>query len=127
MAIQHETTIRNGITDYVTGQINVGTTNPNGQLIFETSGDVEVATLNFSATAFGLAVNGVATANTITDDSNATGGTVTKFKIVDRDGTTIITGSVTPLGGGGDIELSSVNVVATEKVSVSNLTYTAPL
>lgn len=126
MAITHSTAARDGIADYVTGQLDVGSTNPNGQLVLQTSGDVEVATLNMSATAFGASSSGVATANSITDDTNATGGTVAKFVLNDRDNNTVISGTVTATGGGGDIELSSTSIAAGESVSISSMTYTAP-
>lgn len=124
MATTHTTAIRSGIADYVCDAVDGGT--GAGDLVFMTSGDVEVATLAFSTTAFGAAASGVCTAAAISDDTNATGGTVALFKVVDGDGTEIFRGSVTATGGGGDIELSSVSIGATDTVSVSSLTYTAP-
>jgi hypothetical protein len=109
--------------DLVVDRIDLGTTNPNGRLVFQTSGSVAVATLNFSNPAFGAAAAGAATANSITSDTNAAGGTTTKFEIRDRDNTAIILGSVGT--SGSDINLSSVNVGAGDTVSVSSMTYTA--
>lgn len=123
MAITHETAVRNGLADFIDAQVNGGT--GAGTLEFQTSGDVEVATLTFGDPAFGAAASGVITANSITDDTNATGGTVAKFVIKDGDGTSILSGSVTGSGGGGDIELSSTSVGAGDTVSVSSLTYEA--
>ncbi len=124
MAVTHATAIRNGIADYVVDQIDVGGT---GTLEFHTSGDVEVATVTFSATAFGAAAAGVATANAITKDSSATGGTIAKFVVKSGTPADVFYGSVTATGGGGDIELSSLVVTATDEVSLTSLTYTAPL
>lgn len=125
MAITHATAVRNGLADYIDDQVNVGT-NP-GTLVFQTSGDVEVATCTFSATAFGAATNGVITANAISDDINATGGTVTKFRIYNGDITPaeVLSGTVTATGGGGDIELSSTTIGAGDTVSITSLTYEA--
>lgn len=124
-AITHTTATRNTLADTVVDLIDVGTTNPQGQLVIMTSGDVEVATLNMSNPAFGAAAAGVATASAISDDTSATGGTAALFKLVDRDGTEIVRGTVTATGGGGDIELSSVSIGAGDTVSISSLTYTA--
>lgn len=128
MSVTHPAGIRNDIADFVVDKLDSGTaTNPSGRLIFDTSGDVEVATLPLSVTAFGAAAAGIATAAAITSDANATGGTVAKCKLVDRSGSNvIIKGSVTLVAGGGDIELSSVLIGAGDTVAMTSLTYTAP-
>lgn len=123
MAITHTTAVRNALADLIDEQVNAGAAA--GTLVFQTSGDVEVATLTFSDPAFGAAASGVITANAITDDTNATGGTVAKFRIFDSDSVEILQGTVTATGGGGDIELSSVSVGAGDTVSMSSLTYEA--
>ncbi len=118
MSVSHPTAVRTGIADFVVDQLDEGS--PPGNLVFRTSGDVEVATLPFSATAFGAAVAGVATANAITSDASATGGTIAKATLENAAGTAKINCSVTATGGGGDITLNSI------VVSITSLTYTAP-
>jgi len=90
-----------------------------------TSGDVEVATLALSATAFGAAAAGTITAAAITNDSSATGGTAALFKFQDRDNGEVFRGTVTATSGGGDIELSSVSVGVGDTVSITSFTYSA--
>ena len=124
MAVTHPTTVRNGLADYVVDLIDAGA--GAGTIEFQTSGDVEVATLTFSDPAFGAASSGTATADTITDDSSATGGVVAKARAYDSDSTEVFACSVTAGGGGGDIEITSVTVGATDTVSMSSLTYSAP-
>ena len=124
MAVTHPTATRNSIADHVVDKLDVGSTNATGRLFLNTSGDVEVATLNFANPAFGAAAAGVATANTIADDTSATGGTTTKCELVDRDETIIVQGSVGT--SGTDIILSSNIIGATDTVQISSLTYTAP-
>ena len=75
MAVTHETTYRNGIADYIVDLLDGGT------IEIQTSGDVEVATLTFGTPAFGAAASGVATANAITSDTSATGGTAAKAQL----------------------------------------------
>jgi hypothetical protein len=121
MAITHSTTIRNAIADLVVDAID--TAGP-GTLEFQTSGDAEVATLTFSATAFGAATGGTATAAAITSDSDATGGTVAKFVVKSGTPADIFSGAVAT--SGSDINLSSLTVGAGDTVSISSLTYSAP-
>jgi len=93
-------------------------------LVFNTSGNAEVATLAFGATAFGAASSGTATANAITSDTSATGGTVAKFQAKSGAGTVIFEGAVST--SGSDINLSSLVVGVGDTVSISSLTYSAP-
>jgi len=133
MAITHTTTVRNGIADYVVDLLDVG--GIRGSLQFRTGSDpavggAEVATLLFThpggGGAFGAASNGTATANAITGDSDATGGTVGHFVAFSAAGDSCFAGTVTLSGGGGDIFLSSLAVGATDTVEITSLTYTAP-
>ena len=123
MAVTHPAAVRTIIADAVVDSIDVGGA---GSLIFQTSGDVEVATLTFSATAFGAASGPTATAAAITSDTNATGGTVAKFKI--QNGSAADAGFAGAVStSGSDINLSSLAVGASDTVSISSLTYTAPV
>lgn len=71
---------------------------------------VLLAELRFSATAFASAVNGVATANAITSDSDADAtGTVTWYRALASDGTTAV--------HDGSVGTSSANaIVATTSI-----------
>lgn len=123
MAITHVAAVRNGLADYVVDTIDAGA--GAGALVIMTSGDVEVATLTFSDPAFGAAAGGTATANAISDDTNATGGTAALFKVQDSDTNEVFRGTVTATGGGGDIELSSVSIGVGDTVSITSFTYSA--
>lgn len=124
MAVTHTALVRTGMCDFVVDQLDEGT--PPGTLVFQTSGDSEVATLTFSNTAFGAASSGTATAASITADSSATGGTIAKARLKNAAGTDKIICSVTGSGGGGDIELNSVIISAGQEVAITSLTYSAP-
>ena len=124
MSVTHPTAVRNSIANGVVDQLDLGTGTAQGRLVLNTSGDVEVATLALSNPAFGAAVAGVATAAAIADDASATGGTTTKFRLQNRDAGIIIEGSVGTAAT--DIILSSNVITATDTVSMSALTYTAP-
>lgn len=118
-AVTHPTTVRNGLADFVVDQLDGGT------LEFQTAGGVEVATLTFGAPAFGAAASGIATANAITKDTAATGGTIAKAVLKTSGGVATVNCSVTAAGGGGDIELNSVVISAGQEVSLTSLTYEA--
>lgn len=129
MSLTHATAARNAAADAVVDLVDAGTTDTGGDLVLMTSGDVEVATLPLSTPpAFGAAgavVAGRADANAITDDTSATGGTAALFKLQNRDNTEILRGTVTAVGGGGDITISSVSITAGNTVSCSSLQYSA--
>ncbi len=122
MAVTHASTVRDGLCNYVVDLIDAGA--GAGTLQFQTSGDVEVATLTFSDPAFGASSSGTATASAITSDTSATGGTVAKFKVYDSTATLVFSGAVST--SGSDINLSSLSVGVGDTVSISSLTYSAP-
>jgi hypothetical protein len=84
---------------------------------------VLLATLPLSATAFGAASSGVATANAITSATAAASGTASFFRVLESDGTTgVYQGTVGTTGA--ELNLSSVGILAGGTVSVSSMTYT---
>lgn len=117
-----ETAARNAAADAIVDLLDAGA--GAGTLEFETSGDVEVATLTFSDPAFGSAAAGVATASAITDDTNATGGTIAQASFYDSDSNKVLEATVGT--SGADINLSSLTVGAGDTVSISSLTLTVP-
>jgi hypothetical protein len=124
MAVIHTTAVRNALADLIDDRVNAGA-GP-GTLVFQTAGDVEVATLTFSDPAFGAAAAGIITAAAIVADTSATGGTIAKARLFDSNSVEVLSCSVTSTGGGGDIELNSVVVSAGQSVAVTSLTYEAP-
>jgi hypothetical protein len=122
MSVTHHTDTRNAIADAVLAAIDTGA--GNATLELRTSGDVEVATLTCSDPA-GTVTGAVLTFSAITDDSSATGGTAAKFAIISPTPTECVYGSVGT--SGEDINLSSVVIGAGDTVSISSLTYTAPV
>ena len=121
MAVTHPTAVRNGLCNYVVDLLDAGS--GAGTLVFNTSGDDEVATCTFSDPAFGAASSGIATANAITSDTNATGGTIAKAVFKDSDATAVVNCAVGT--SGSDINMSSVAIGAGDTVAVTSLTYEA--
>lgn len=121
-AVTHPSAVRNAIADVVVDLLDAGA--GAGTIQFQTSGDVEVATLTYSDPAFGAASAGTATASSVTSDTNATGGTVAKSAHYDSNSTLVFSTAVGT--SGSDINLSSLAVGSGDTVSLSSLTYSAP-
>ena len=109
---------RNAMVDAACAQVN------GGNLVIMTSGDAEVATLPLSPTAFGNAVTGQASANAITDDDNATGGTAALHKFETSGNAERWRGTVGT--SSAELILSTTTIPAGAKVSVSSYTFTQP-
>lgn len=127
MPIVLTTATRNAACDAIVDLVDGGTTAGTIEIksaASTTSGTSEVATLTFSDPAFGAAATGVATANSITADSSATGGTASDYTVFDSDGTAIWQGSVGT--SGADLNLSSTSIGASDTVSISSFTLTVP-
>jgi hypothetical protein len=122
---------RNAAADAVTALIGSGgklkiydgtqPTNPDTAL----GAQVKLAELALSATPFGAASGGVATANAISNDASADAtGTASWFSITTSGDVRIIEGSVGATGSSSNLELATVSIVAAAIVSVTSLTYT---
>jgi hypothetical protein len=126
MAVTHSTAARNAATDAVTALIGAS-----GNLVFRLTGTIgapgtAVATCPLSADAFGDSSSGTATANAITDDTNATGNAspVATASLQTSGGTLVIHFAVA--ASGSDFDLSGgLTITAGDTVEVTALTYTA--
>lgn len=124
MTVVLTTTARNAACNAVVDLIDVGTTDANGDLVILTAADDQVALLAFSNPAFGDAATGVATANAIANDTNATGGIAAKFMFRNRNNVEVLRGDVGT--SGSDLNLSSLSIGAGDTISVSSFTVTMP-
>jgi len=69
--------------------------------------------------------SGVLTANAITTANAGNTGTAGWFRVTDSTGaTTVMDGTVTATGGGGDLQLVTVSLVATQPVQVTSFVWT---
>lgn len=91
-----------------------------------------LAELTFGSTAFQSATddgtNASIVANAITQDSAAdASGTAAHWRAYQSNGTTMVTkGTVSGVGGGGELQLNNTAIVASGVVSVSSLTWRMP-
>ena len=123
MALTLETGMRDDLANQMDDSINTGGGTSNMKL--ETSGDVEVATLDFQNPAFGAAATGVITLQgTPIEDTAATGGTVAQFSIYARSGTKQLEGVVAVAGQ--DLDLTSLVVGVGDTVELTSFSITVP-
>ncbi len=117
------TSARNAACDAIVDLIDSGSTNSAGQIEFQTSANAEVATCAMSNPAFGSAASGTATANSITSDTSATGGTIDHVSIQDRDENEIMQCTIAT-DSSADFQISSLVISSGDTVGVSSLTVT---
>lgn len=123
MALQLQTNARDACSDAVDALINTGA--GTAQLKFETSGDVEVATIDLQNPAFGNSSTGIITlAGVPLSDTSATGGTVAQFSIYNRNATKVLEGTCGV--SASDINISSVTIGAGDTVTLTSLTIQTP-
>lgn len=127
MAVTHSTAARNAATDAVTAIISTS-----GNLVFRISPSsvaspgAAVATLPLSATAFGASAGGVATAGTITSDSNAAGNAAAVAYATLQTSGAVIVIQCQVAASASDINMTGgLTIASGDTVSCSSLTYAA--
>lgn len=125
MAINNiSTAVRNAMCDAFVDAIDTGSTNPGGRILLYDAGFTNlIATLQFSAPAFGNSASGVATASAITDGTAVFTATATLLRVTDRDNTTVFEGTVGV--SGADLNLSSNVITSGDTISCTAATITA--
>jgi len=128
MTLILESGLQDAMATAIRDYIDAGTA---PELVFETTGDVPVATIILNGTnAFSAPSAGVITmTGQPLSDTNAVGGVVAQFSIfqnVTQGAAKVLEGVVSIPAGGGDIELSSLTVGATDTVELTTFTITVP-
>lgn len=126
MAVTHSTPTRNAIADAVVDRLDLGSANTAGIARFRSAANAIIAGLALSNPAFGSAASGVATANAITPDTNATGGTIASLTLEDRDRAVVLTINDIRTTVGGDMQGNNLTVSNGATVAIQSLQYVAP-
>lgn len=118
-----QTALRNTLCDAFVDAIDAS---GSGLLEIHTSGfGTKLATLTFSAPAYGASASGTAQENSITSDSSADNtGTAAVYRITTGSPTTLWEGTVST--SGQDINFNSVAFVAGDTIACSDLPITMP-
>lgn len=85
-----------------------------------------LATFTLPNPAFGASASGVATLNAVTTVQGSNTGTAGCFAITNNAGTSVLTGSVTATGGGGDLTLNTTSITTGVDVDITSGTVTMP-
>jgi hypothetical protein len=87
-----------------------------------------LVTITLNDPAFGAAAAGVATMDNdpVPAGIAVASGTAAWFRLLDSTGTTVLDGSVTATGDGGDLVLATTAIVAAANVTLSTGTVTQP-
>jgi hypothetical protein len=126
MALTLPDATRNASVNAVTALINQGSGTATGYLVLGTSAmAVTLVSLAFNATAYANAVAGVATANAIANGTVINAGTAVEAKIINRDGTTVISGLTVSMTSGNVVITNNV-LALNDVVSASVSTITQP-
>jgi len=132
MTIQLDTTTRNAIVDAIEASIGASPTlklRTGAQPASTATADsgTVLATLPLPADWMSAAADGAkALLGTWADASADASGTAGHFRVYDSAGTCRMQGSATITGGGGNLTLDNPVLVATQTVTITDFTLTAP-
>lgn len=124
MSITHVTTLRSALADLVDDAINTGSGTAKLRV---RAGSTTLIDFDLANPAFGAAAAGVITLQGVPIAAQAVAaGETDNFQLLNRDGGLEISGSVTGIGGGGDIEVTNTNIAVDQDCTLDSLSYTAP-
>jgi hypothetical protein len=131
MAVQLSVAVRNGRLDSIettigaSAVLKIRTGSPPASCAAADSGTV-IATINLPTDWMAAASGGTKSKSGTWDDTSAdNSGTAAHFRVYAFDGVTCgLQGTVTSIGGGGDMEIDNVSVVAGQYITVSSFNLT---
>ncbi|RUT32652.1 hypothetical protein EMQ25_05765 [Arsenicitalea aurantiaca] len=125
MTVTHVMALRNALATTVKEAHEVGS--GTATLVLRDGSD-PIVTFNLAATPFGAASSGIITAASTPIEATASdsGPGVDNFITYDKNGDPQLSGSVTAVGMGGDIEVTNTNIALGQDCSLESLTYEAP-
>lgn len=126
MALTHTSAVRTALADKIDDYVNTGAGTSKCQIATSSAFTTLLAEFDLSNPAFGAAVAGVITLASVpkTDSSANNTGTAANGRIIDRDGTEIVRGTVGT--SGTDWIIDNVSIVSGQTVILNSLTWTAP-
>jgi hypothetical protein len=117
---------QNAACNSVTRLVDLGSIYPTGRLnIYDTTNTVLVQ-LGLSLPAFSDSTDGTAVSNFITDSTVVYDGSATSFGVLNRDSSTIWTGTVSTYAGNGDLKLNSIYLEKDSTVTITDMIYVVP-
>jgi hypothetical protein len=129
MAITLTAAARSAAANAVVDLVDVATP---GNINLMSAADASLCVIDFAATAFGAAADGVAAADcdpVLTGVGLAAAGAgtaCTKFQARNGSDAVVWSGTVTITGGGGDVTVDNPNIAENQNVTVTAFSYTQP-
>lgn len=127
MTVSHGSAARNTLANALAALPDAGSGTAAGVLVILTSGAATLATLALSNPSFGASSGGTVTANAVTTTNASGTGTANNFEVRDRNAVKIYGGSITAVGGGGDMTLTNLSINSGDPISITSMTYSAPV
>jgi hypothetical protein len=126
MSVTHASGLRDTIATAVKDAHDAGS--GSGKSIDLRDGSTKVVGFVPSATAFAVPSSHVIALNGVPIDAVAVAsGEVDNFITRDKSGNAVLSGSVTAVGMGGDIEVTNTNIANGQDCTLESLTYTPPV
>ncbi len=136
MALSFAINTANAILNQITARIDLGAgagtvtlysgtvpVNANTAL----SGNTVLAVLTAADPSAAAASAKTLTLNAITQDASADAtGDATFFRVMDSDANVVLQGTVSAVGGGGDLQMNTVSVVSGGPVQITSCSFTLP-
>jgi hypothetical protein len=126
MAISKDTTARNAACNAIVDLLDQGVNYTTGHLSIYNSDMTRITWHQLSNPAFGDATDGTSYANLIGDATALLDATANSFNFENRDGSSIWSGDITMVGGGGSLELDSTVIPQDTTVTIAYANYIVP-
>lgn len=117
---------QNASCNAVTRLVDLGSTYPTGRLDIYDYTNSTLAELPLSLPAFADATDGTAISNFIPDALAIYDGSAVSFGILNRDASTVWTGTVSDFLGNGDLKINSVYITTDSTVTITDMVYIVP-
>ena len=117
---------RNVQCNAIVDLLDLGSGTPGGLLNIYDATSSLITSLHLSNPAFSGSTDGTAVANTIYDATNFITATGTTFGFYDRDSVFVWGGTISTIGGGGDMQLNSTSFVVDKTTSIFPAYYVVP-
>lgn len=118
---------QNAACNAVTRLVDLGSDNSSGRLnIYGWDASTILAILPLPIPAFQSAVDGTAVSNLISDSTTINDGTASFFGVLNRDASTVWTGTVSDFAGSGDLKINDVNILQDSSITITSMIYIVP-
>lgn len=130
MALQFETTLRNGMMDQITtkvgtsGRLKLYSGTKPSTCAAALSGNTLLVDIPCSSALAAAAASGVLTLNALTETDSVASATATFFRLTSSGGTCYVQGDVGVTGS--DLNINTTTIVSGGPIRINSATFTAP-